>query len=411
MSNASRDPSGDFAGFVDTYCSVVASSADAGSDSNSSQCQRSIESAPKQLLDSPISHETLRAFYEIDSVGDLGSLCVESIDPSDSRLPAWARSLLPPSIHEFFVGQLRHVAMALRAIRQPGSEFTLFLDSTAWCSHAGLLLSCFRRGKLMHLSMYDQQLASESFFRRLSLWLFQQSIKLRKSRVVLFESDDDHVDSKLRFDANHKIIVPMPRSNTFPIEDVSRWNTTSRKPLRIGVGGIIRSGKRTLDSDFLRTINDSCKQSPLDIELVAGFPRYQADTQILPGHIKFVDTSDYAAYVGFIRSLDVLIVNLRRADYWFRTSGVVQDALSAGVFTVVNDYPVVRSQVQNPVIVGAVYSDLNDLAGVLANLPMLPRPVLAQRFETWNRLRSPEYISRVIESAYLPTTAPVRSAG
>ncbi len=99
---------------------------------------------PRRL---PISHETLRAFYEMDSIGDLGSLYVGSIDPTYSPLPAWTRAVISASAHEFLVDQLRHLAMAGRAVRHPRSEFTLFLDSTSWTSHFGLLLSCWQQHK------------------------------------------------------------------------------------------------------------------------------------------------------------------------------------------------------------------------------------------------------------------------
>jgi hypothetical protein len=336
----------------------------------------------------PISHETLRAFYELESVEELGSFHVASIDPDSSPLPNWMRAICPGKSFTFLSHQIRHLKMVLQTNKHIDADTVLFLDTTCWSTLLSMLLPKVRCRKILHLSMFHQQLANNGYFRTASFRLFRQLVRLGGSSVVLFECDDDCIQSQLRFEPGRKLVLPMPRSTTFRLKPKTRRNDQNRT-LRVGLGGTIRPQKGTLDSEFLSAVIAGAAQSTLPVELVVGIPRSQGHGDRLPPDVEPVDTDDYDAYVAFIQSLDVLVVNLRRDHYWYRSSGVVQDALSAGVFVIVNDYPVVRSQISAPVTVGKVYSDLPELSTILANLRRHVRGDRRHRSETWNNARSP----------------------
>ncbi|WP_144058177.1 glycosyltransferase [Novipirellula maiorica] len=323
---------------------------------------------------------------------------VESIDANVMPLPKWMRFVFPGKAFSFLSHQIRHLQMVASANRRPASEYVLFLDATCWSVIALLLSPLSRRSKLLYLSMFHQQLACTSSFRRFSLKLLRQLVAWSGAQVVLLECDDDCVEPSLRFDANQKVVLPMPRSTTF-VAKPPQSSRSTKKTLRVGLGGTIRPQKGTLDSGFLSAVISGAKQSDTPIELVAGFPNRQGFREDLPGEIEFVDTEDYDDYVRFIQSLDVLVVNLRRDHYWYRSSGVVHDALSAGVFVIVNDYPVASSQVSTPVEVGGVYSEFEEVTTMLRSLPEQIGDGFKNRNMRWNDSRSPKTIEKMLVNA------------
>ncbi|WP_145088833.1 hypothetical protein [Rosistilla carotiformis] len=171
--------------------------------------------------------------------------------------------------------------------------------------------------------------------------------------------------------------------------------------LRVGLGGTIRPQKGTLDPAFLSAVIMGAKQSETPMELVAGFPDRQGFRENLPCEIKFVDTTHYDDYLRFIESLDVLVVNLRKDHYWYRSSGVVQDALSAGAYVIVNDYPVARSQVSTPVAVGAVYREFVELTTALRSVPAKLGSGFECRSLKWNEARTSKAISDTFAKAFV----------
>jgi hypothetical protein len=169
--------------------------------------------------------------------------------------------------------------------------------------------------------------------------------------------------------------------------------------LKVGLGGTIRPQKGILDADFLSAVQSGAQQSETPIELVAGFPNRPGYRENLPQEIEFIDTKNFDDYVRFIESLDVLVVNLRKDHYWCRSSGVVQGTLSAGVFVIVNDYPVARSQVSHPTNVGAVYTGFQELTAMLRLLPEQIGEGFKDGNLQWNEEKSPKAIEIILAAA------------
>ncbi|HBJ34922.1 MAG TPA: hypothetical protein DDZ51_09205 [Planctomycetaceae bacterium] len=351
--------------------------------------------AEQKQYDRPISHETLRAFFEIHKIGER-TLETFSISPKNT---CWTClrfcKIIPSKLLNFIDHQAKSIDMALRAIKSPGSDYTLFLDTNVWNSHAGLLLSCFRRGTLLYLSMWDQQLASKSLFRRLSLRLFKYIITLRKAKIILFECDDVHVAPELRFSSSSKIIIPMPRSSNFEPCIRKRNQFRNGERLRLGVAGLIRPWKNNFDRDFLETILSACESFGENVEFHIGFPSWQ-HTPRVPDQVKYTDTTQPGQYTAFLRHLDAMLINLPSEEYWFRSSGVVQDALSAGTFVIANDYPIIRSQIMSPARVGSVYSDNASLRSAIISLPQMLNEKTAENLRVWNDFRKPAMIEEAI---------------
>ena len=301
----------------------------------------------------------------------------------------------PQPLGNMLSHQLMHLDMVMRSLRSSRTDVTLYLDCTAWNSHLALVLASFRSGQPLFLSMWDQQLARKGYFRHASFVWLKWLAKLRGARHVIFEIDDDALPAKYRFGNANKIVTPMPRSVDFDFEWLDTRPAPDGRRLRIGLAGMIRRWKANSDASFLSCLSELARNRT-DIELLAGFPRWQFSEGCLPPEFKFVDTAEPADYVEYVKSLDVLVANLNPNEYWFRTSGVVQDALSAGVYVVANNFPVVRAQLTQPCAVGAVFDSLEELGQLLVDVRSNLDSDLRARFKTWNASRSPAAIANRI---------------
>jgi hypothetical protein len=97
--------------------------------------------------------------------------------------------------------------------------------------------------------------------------------------------------------------------------------------------------------------------------------------------VEFCYTSSSAEYINFLKSLSIGVVLAKKERYYFRNSGTIADMAASGVVVICPDFPVFRSQIENPVTIGALYSSeldvdkailkvLSDLVGIRDNLKL-----------------------------------------
>ena len=98
---------------------------------------------------------------------------------------------------------------------------------------------------------------------------------------------------------------------------------------------------------------------------------YRSSAHLLPLNglgVKFIYTGTRSTYLEFLRSVDILLIFAKRETYYCRHSGTVMDAIACGVVPVVPDYPLLKSQVSDPVVVGATYHSLPEIPTMLQSL-------------------------------------------
>lgn len=144
----------------------------------------------------------------------------------------------------------------------------------------------------------------------------------------------------------------------FPSVAAVRPRTAARPPYRIGLVGSIASiaGESERFFDQLSRIAMGG-----DVELCYGRRgEVPAQIELIPS-VRIVDTGSRSDFTAYLHSLDIAIFVATKRDYFYRHSGTVMDAVSAGVVPIVPDFPVLASQVTKPVPVGLPYETIDEL--------------------------------------------------
>jgi hypothetical protein len=103
------------------------------------------------------------------------------------------------------------------------------------------------------------------------------------------------------------------------------------------------------------------------------------ETKVSPlKHIKglnFFHTGSRMQYMQFLSESDVILIFANKKQYFYRHSGTIMDAVSCGAIPLVPNFPVLASQVREPVPVGEVYNSILSIPDILIklelSLPML----------------------------------------
>jgi hypothetical protein len=118
-----------------------------------------------------------------------------------------------------------------------------------------------------------------------------------------------------------------------------------------------------------------------------------------------INTTDYRDYLAALGSCEVVVLNYHADRYYYRSSGVIGDAVAQGAAVACPDFPVFRRQIIEPVTVGAVFRDPEDLMrAVHAALEL--RRSQPENFVVWARARTPQQFSRRLDEFILYTRGP-----
>lgn len=88
-------------------------------------------------------------------------------------------------------------------------------------------------------------------------------------------------------------------------------------------------------------------------------------------HIKdvnFFHTGSRRQYMQFLEDSDVVLIFAKRKQYLYRHSGTIMDAVVCGAIPLVPNFPVLSSQVLDPVPIGVVYDSLLSIPDILIKL-------------------------------------------
>jgi len=175
----------------------------------------------------------------------------------------------------------------------------------------------------------------------------------------------------------------------FPSVAAAEPRTPAQPPYRVGVVGSITSIAEESEHFFgqLRQVG-----AESDVELCYG-RRGQVPAQIeqIPG-VRIVETSSRSEFAAYLQSLDVAIFVAKKRDYFYRHSGTVMDAVSAGVVPIVPSFPVLVSQVMQPVPVGLSYDNIDILPEVVRRAVSQLAPLSRNRAD-WHEARAHSAIS------------------
>ncbi|MGY6528810.1 MAG: hypothetical protein ACXITR_02670 [Cyanobacterium sp.] len=281
----------------------------------------------------------------------------------ETELPNWLlkfSKLFPYQIALQIRREYRHIAMGLRAfIFKDIDSIFVFEFYNQHCLFLLPLLAL--RGKLTFLSLHgNQQFAMNSKIKYLGFIYLKIYLQLfRNLKVVLLEIDDDVIPEKFRFPDHCKYLMPHPIiSEVIPRLKVGE-RLSENETIKIGVVGMIRPDKPI--ALILDKIQQYIADSKHQCELIIGTPLNQKPEYLDETKATLLDTTKEEDYLKVLQQIDILIIHYDKERYFYRASGVISDAASAGCHIIASDYPVIHHQVNYPVKIGYNFSEFEQI--------------------------------------------------
>lgn len=221
-----------------------------------------------------------------------------------------------------------------------------------------LPINIFNRKRLVLVLVHNVQMAHKKRLHRYALRVLLKS----GFRFISLESDSGIREIGFHSAGDNKVFaLPLPMGGCLDYSKCDIRKHTS-KVFKVGVVGNNRKEKDI--SRVICAISDIAERAG-HIELVVGTSDEVLASKWASRGVNVVNTSSRDNYLKCLYELDILVVNYRAVDYYYRTSGVILDAISCGTLVVFPNYPVFHKQVCVPARFGAPFSDLSDLEAAI----------------------------------------------
>ncbi len=259
--------------------------------------------------------------------------------------------------------EYRHIAMGLRSLKLKDVDTIIVME--IYLQHVFITLPLLAlTGKTVLLLLHgDQQFALKNWVKAIGLNYVKLFLKMAKFKAVLLEIDDTILPSEVQIPDVSKIVIPHPmRTDVEPRSQMGERSPADR-PIKIGVVGIIRADKPI--AKLVQQLKTYVANHPGTCELILGMPLNQKPSDMDWSGVTICDTTSEADYFKVLKDLDILVSFYNRDSYYYRASGVINDALCSGCFCIAPDYPVIRHQLTWPVEVGLMFTNLNQIDALL----------------------------------------------
>jgi len=174
------------------------------------------------------------------------------------------------------------------------------------------------------------------------------------------------------------------------------------------VGSIGASRREKRGRDAVERLRDALDGAGLDAGILVGRPG-ERDRVTEDGRVRYTDTTTTEAYRRALAACSAVFLDYSEADYRYRTSGTILDAAAARTAVVCPDFPVFRTQIEEPVAIGATFRGEEDLGGALGRALEISRD-RPEAFDAYLGHRGREAIAGRLK-AFLAETSPTRGAG
>jgi hypothetical protein len=222
-----------------------------------------------------------------------------------------------------------------------------------------------------------QQTSSRSRAHRLGFKLLQRLVARAAFWPIHLELGDSVLPEPMRF--RKSVVLPHPIP-AFPLATRTPFDAGR---VKLGIVGMLRPDKPIAGvvAALERLVRTDGRY-----ELRIGTPFWQISKELADGAIDVVDTSTPEQYQRFLLGTDIIVTSFERSSFWFRPSGIINDALAAGCVVVAPNFPVFAAQVSAPARVGVTYETIDELhAAVARATAALAR---GTDHETWRMSRS-----------------------
>ena len=154
----------------------------------------------------------------------------------------------------------------------------------------------------------------------------------------------------------------------FPFNSIKTNQKIHKKDEAINIG-VVGSSRSEKQADKLLELLVSQKKNGAfkNSKFWLGSSIDTRSSQDQKENIIFFDTSLNKSYHELLKKLDIVVINYS-SDYFFRTSGVIADAIQNGCAVIAPNYELIRNQIQWPVSVGLNYDNEFDFIKKLLEL-------------------------------------------
>ena len=295
----------------------------------------------------------------------------------------------PRKVAKKFGLLLVHLVLAWDILRMPRDRFGLVREFLSVPTLLIWPVIWFRRRRLLFVVNHNLDSALCSPLQRLALrWLWRMGI-----RLLCFESTAGLAELGLSNDSPRAFAIPTPLS---PISSLR--SSTGRQPPVIGIVGNVRSEKGF--DDLLRVMTDAVRVGKLTARLLIGTGDAEVRRRCGALGWEEVDTTRQQDYFNALSRCDLVVFNYQRSNYFFRISGVVADAISAGAFVVAPNFPGLASQISEPSRVGLTFDSVEELPELLNRALNLAAATPADAFQLQVASRSPARLAECLREVF-----------
>lgn len=179
----------------------------------------------------------------------------------------------------------------------------------------------------------------------------RKQLKLHNIHLVVCEYNSDTQDMELFFPIQSQVDLQAKIKNK---------RKKKQQKIILGVVGAYRKEKNF--EEIIKYITNHYDRGSLGFEncrfvLGSDFDCRTENQKLL---FEFVDTSQHLSYVQLLDSLDIAVINYD-SSYRFRSSGVLSDIVSRGVFCLVPNLPILVSQITWPGKAGNYFDCLSQI--------------------------------------------------
>ena len=324
-----------------------------------------------------------KAFFSAAKKADCKIVCISGLQPTFDVF------MSPPFLRRYFLIIAKHISKGLQILKSSDVDIKIVTEYNTSFLLIVFLFSCFRSKNVYFLVHHNFQ---QSIRNRIS-WLFHFLALKIDYKFILFETHS--VLEKLNFDhLQSKFVLvdqPVPSPNSIRMKDCSGV------PI-VGIVGTYRSEKRY--EIILSRLLEIKNTSKYDFKLLLGTNEFSAFNNKQFESVRKINTVNEKDYFLALSMCDILVVYHEKERYFYRTSGVIADAIGSGTFIICPDYPLFRRQITYPKKVGEIFKTLDELSIILEKVITKGKYLCSGDFELHRTIRSVKRLTEVLNISF-----------
>jgi len=327
-------------------------------------------------------HENFDILLDLPIYLNKKILFVSEITPDRKKLYDWVPL---KAVKQLFYQGIKAIDMALQVLKtKEPFDIIIVFEHKPWYSIMLYIVCAISRKPTFFIVHGFQQTYKLSKLRTLGFKLLLFFEKRFQFYPIHLEKTDLDYNDCLKFKKSGIfILTPLPK-NLSTIATIS----SKKSIIKIGIVGIIRPDKPIMP---IINILENYTNETVAVESFIGTPFWQIPAELNSVGLQLIDTTTSEQYNSFIQSLDIVINYYDKDHFYYRSSGVLNDAVSGGCFVIVPDYPLFKEQISNPIKVGETYTNIQDIKNAIdKSIQYLNNNNV--EFEKWRKIRTKEII-------------------